>query len=126
MKVKRQELKAANSAFSAILGQPIESKLSYRICRVADKVMKALEEVEKVNRALVTEYGVKNGDRISVPEAKMKDYRDALEKKMQEEVELDIVPIPWEIIEKGGAKISGFDMASMFKFVEGPKDVQVL
>lgn len=53
-----------------------------------------------------------------------KEYNDALDKFLDAEFDFDVQLIPWDIIEKGGIKISGTDLAVLSKFIDIPEKMK--
>jgi len=124
MKTTYRELKDAQQSFSRIIDAPIDVKLSYRIHKQAAKVKDAQKAIEKGRRDLIEKYGEKKDNMLSVPEEKLKEYNEELDKFLDAEFDFDIQLIPWDVLEKGGIKISGTDLAVLSKFIDIPEKMK--
>jgi hypothetical protein len=124
MKTTYRELKDAQQSFSRIIDAPIDVKLSYRIHKQAAKVKDAQKAIEKGRRDLIEKYGEKKDNMLSVPEEKLKEYNEELDKFLDAEFDFDIQLIPWDVLEKGGIKISGTDLAVLRKFIDIPEKIK--
>jgi len=124
MKTTYRELKDAQQSFSRIIDVPIDVKLSYRIHKQAAKVKDAQKAIEKGRRDLIEKYGEKKDNMLSVPEEKLKEYNEELDKFLDAEFDFDIQLIPWDVVEKGGIKISGTDLAVLRKFIDIPEKIK--
>ena len=120
MKTSFKELKDAQQSFARILDVPILPSLSYRMHKQAGKIKEAQKAIEKNNRDSIKKYGEEKDGRISVPEAKLKEFHEEVEKFLEAEFDLEMQLIPWECIEQGGIKISATDLAVLKNFIEMP------
>ena len=121
MKLTLKDIKDAESALTRILMSPIEFKLAYRLNKITKKFITEIKRIEEKRVELVeTKYGVKKEGTtgFSVPSEKMDDFVKEFTEYLEQESDINIQPIPYEIIDKSGIKISMNDMTTLEKFIE--------
>ncbi len=121
MKTSFKQLKEAEQSFNRILQAPMDPKLSYRMSKVANKIIDIMETIEKYRRELIRKYGEKKENEIiSVPDKNMKAFQDEWEAYLEKEFDFEIQLIPYECIEQGGVKLSAIDWALIGNFINTP------
>ena len=120
MKTSFKKLKEAEQSFSRILQTPMDPKLSYRMSKVANKIMDTMELIEKHRKELINKYGEKKDTNISVPDKNMKAFQDEWDAYLEKEFDFEIQLIPYECIEQGGVKLSAMDWALIGNFINTP------
>lgn len=125
VKVSLKDLREASGSLNKILGAEIEFRLSYRLRRIADKVLSEMKQFEKFRLEMVEKYGEKDkvtGQIEVKPNSpKMGLFKTELEKVLDDEVELNVQLIPIDLIEKSNIKLSAIDCALIEKFISTEK-----
>ena len=122
MKTSFKKLNAAEQSFLRVLQAPMEPKLSYRMSKIAGKIMDTMETIDKYRRELINKYGEKkeSASTISVPDKNMKAFQNEWDAYLEKEFDFEIQLIPYECIEQGGVKLSAMDWALIGNFVNMP------
>ena len=121
MKTSFKELKEAEQSFSRILQTPMDPKLSYRMSKVANKIMDIMKTIEQYRRELIKKHGEKKENEIiSVPDKNMEAFQNEWEAYLEKEFDFEIQLIPYECIEQGGVKLSATDWALIGDFINMP------
>jgi hypothetical protein len=123
MKIMLKELREAQGSLVKVLGVDLEFKLSYRLRRIADKVMSEMKQFEKFRNEMVEKYGEKDkvSGQTTVKKDKMEFFNKEIEKVLEEEVDLGIQLIPFDLIEKSGIKLSAIDQVLLERFMTEEK-----
>jgi hypothetical protein len=120
MKIKNRKILEADSAFSKLLGTPLDFKLAYRIRRIAGKIMAEFKHIEESRQELFKKYGDKqaNGS-LKIPDDKAEAFKKDFDAILDIETDLDVVKIPYECVE--GVKISAYELSLIEEFIGEPK-----
>lgn len=105
MKLALKDVLVAQGTVSAILQKkyPLSQlpvKLMYRLQKINTKLTSELEDFEKARLALIRTYvdgDLPDGQIISVPEDKLTEFRAEIEKMVNDEVEVNIQPVPYDL-----------------------------
>ena len=125
MKTTFKELRDAEQSFNRILQAPMDPKLSYRISKVAKKILDTLDSIDTHRKELINKYGEKKeNNTTAVPEKNMKAFQDEWDAYLDKEFDFEIQLIPYECIEQGGIKLSATDWALMGNFINVPANMR--
>jgi len=119
MKILLKELVEAKEGLSKILGVSQDIKLSYRVRKIAGKVLSELKHIEEMRQDLVKKYGEEQEDGSYNVVKNLDKFRIEWKSFLETEIELDVQIIPFECFES--VKLSAFDIALLEKFIEEPK-----
>lgn len=125
MKIKIGELVDAQKSLDRILGAGLEFKLSYRMKKLARKVMDEQKHVEDAKMTLFKKYGElqKEGNYKILPE-KVVEFKEEWELFLKEEVEMDFQKVPYSVIKTVG--MSAYDIARLDQFIEDPTEAELI
>ena len=94
--------------------------------KILKKVNTELVSLEDARVALINKYGEKDektkGMKVTEgnQEVFAKDYTTVLE----QEIDLDIALIPFELLERSGIKVAATDLSNLEKFIEIPEELK--
>lgn len=123
MKTSFKELKEAEQSFYRIIQTPLDFKLSYRMSKIAKRIVDTLKSIDKQRRELVEKYGEKKEDNISVPEKNIEAFQKEWNFYLEKEFDFDIQLIPYECIEQGNIKLSAMDWVLIGNFINVPANM---
>lgn len=119
MKIVLRELIDAKPSFDKILGCSQDIKLSYRIGKIADKIIAEMKHFGKVRGELVKKYGSEDKQgRVTVDNDKKKAFEEEMDGLLEMEIDFDFQPIPFDCYK--GVQLSGYDLSFLNKFIEEP------
>ena len=123
MKILKGELKGAEQALTKVMTSPTDFKLAYRLEKILGKVNKELMAIEKIRVDLITKHGEKDekGNGMKVGEANMEIFTKEYSAFLEEELDLDISPIPYELLERSGIRIAATDIHALGKLIDVPQ-----
>jgi hypothetical protein len=118
VKITLENLRDASMALSKILTQPMAFKLSYRLLKMTKKIRAEQKDLEDARMELVKKYGKKDErGAYTVPPEKIEKFMDEFNTVLEEEISLDIPPIPQDLIEEADIKLSAVELASIELFL---------
>lgn len=123
MKMTKGELKNAEQALHRIMTSPTDFKLAYRLGKILKKVNVELVALEEARIKLIDKYGEKDEKKgMKVPEANMEVFTKEYTAILAEEIDLDVVPVPMDLLERSGIKITTVELNAVEKLIETLKE----
>ena len=119
MKISLKELFEAREGLNKILGISQDAKLSYRIRKIAGKVLFELKQMEETRQDLIKKFGEKKEDGSYQVVKALDKFQDEWKSFLETEIEFDVQLIPFECFES--VRLSAFDVVLLEKFIEEPK-----
>ena len=122
MKIKIEDLLVRRAALDKVLVKDLPFKLSYRLTRIASKFMTEMKIIEKTRVDMIKSIGKEqeNGSFKLEEPKQQKRFKEEWEDFTQQEIELDIQKIPFELLEEGKVELSAYDMANLELFLTEP------
>lgn len=122
MKVKLQALFIAKPVFDKIFNTEVEAKTAYWLGKISSKLESHIKDIEAERLKLVEKYAddqTKEQKEKNVKSVgkKMKEFADDFGKFLEQEKELDIQPISFDLL--SSVKLSANDFKSIEVFVKG-------
>lgn len=122
MNIKFKDIKSADNIFKTILKTPQEARLSYRLAKMLNKFVPTMDKIDDQGNALVRKHGEVQGGQYRVPPDRQEAFTAEFVAYLEQEVEINLEPIPFELIEKTGIKITPDDMIALQQFIEEPNE----
>ena len=119
MKITVRELIDAKKSIEKVLAKDLPFKLSYRLSKIAKKLMSEFKLIEKTRNEIIKKFGAKNKEgQIGIKEGSsgMVKFKEAWKEFGGEELTLSVDKIPQECLEL--MELSAFDIAILFDFIE--------
>jgi hypothetical protein len=117
MKIRLIEIKMIESSINKLMESALPVKTAYRLSRLLRDVSQELQTLEENRVRLVTQYAddAKEGQEVKVPEGKLKEFQDAFNELLQEEVEITFDPVSIDDLEE--VKLTPVDMIRLEKII---------
>ena len=125
MIVKLKAVKDVEKTLKTILATPLSDlKLSYRVSKILGQIKPHLEKIDDQGNALVRKHGSHDlsTGRYNVAPDKMEEFTKDFVEFLEDPAEINIDPIPFEMLEKTGIKLSPDDMLALDPFIESPTE----
>ena len=125
MNVKLKAIKTAEKTLRTLLNTPMSDlKLSYRVSKIIGQVTPFNEKIDEQGNLLVRKHGTldEKAGRYNVAPDKMEEFTKEFVTFLDEDVEININPIPFELLEKTGIKLSPEDMINLDPFIVAPTE----
>jgi hypothetical protein len=126
--MKLKEISEAREILSKLLTNPIEAKLAYRLNKITNKILSELKTIEKDRIELVEKYVVQDPDTTvdgkeikgqrRIPEDKISDFMTEFDAYLENECNLEIEKIPYDILNT--LKVTPVEMSILANFIEEP------
>lgn len=117
MKLKVAQVFDACLVLSAIIreNRPVPQKGAYRLARMHAKLLPEFTTITNQRDALITAYQHKEEGAVnfSVPNDKMLEFREAWNKIAEEDIEVDVEPIPLAQLDLGADKPSAVSASEL-------------
>jgi hypothetical protein len=127
MKMILKDIKDAEQSLSSILTTKIDFKLAYRLDKITKKIVGEIKTIEEFRLKLVDKFGVKEKDkdgketgRLSVPPEKYDEFNKEFMEFLGKESTTEFEPIPYELLENSGIRLSAADLVNLEKFISEP------
>jgi hypothetical protein len=125
MNIKYKEIKSADNILKTLLKTPQEPRLSYRLSKLLKKFTTTLDRIDEEGNALVRKHGELANGRYNVAPDKMDAFTAEFVTFLDGETEIDFEPIPFDLLEKSGVKISPDDMIALDQFITEPVEAEL-
>ena len=123
MKIKVADFRAAFEPLKRLLQVEMEFKLMYRLNKITKKVIREMEEQEELRVKLIKKYGfINDKNQYEVAKDKVEEFTKEWVSILNDEIELDIQKIPYELLEKSNIKVSAAEMCYLELFIDEPKE----
>jgi hypothetical protein len=113
-------MKMVEPSVEKLLKEDLPIRISYRISKFHDNVIKELNRIENLRQQLVRRYGAEVENVIRVTEENMSEFNREYEELLNETIDIDFEPIPvkqiidfserLEMMGKPAISISAFDI----------------
>lgn len=125
MKIKVGDFRNAFGSLQKLLTIDLEFKLAYRLRKIAKKIIGEMQDLEEIRIELVKKYSVKDDKgNYNVPPERMEEFNKKYALMLNEEINIEIQRIPYELLEKSGVKFSAIDIKNIEPFMEEPKRLE--
>ncbi|MBM3210603.1 hypothetical protein FJZ33_00165 [Candidatus Poribacteria bacterium] len=131
MKIKLRDLFGARDIFKKIFNEPMNVKLSYRLSKISNKINSELMAIEKQRIALVEKYAdfqTEEEKKKRAPKEvkeKLEDFIKEFDTLLETEEEIDIQPIPSDLLFASDIKLSSNELDIIKNFIQEEKDEKV-
>jgi len=116
LKLTLRQIAPMINSLNSVMNLPLPARDSYRLGVAAKLIQERITVYEQARQNLVNKYGEKIEQEgvIRVKPENIDSFSKEIENLLQEEVEVNITPIPISLL--GEAKVSAVDMANLAPF----------
>jgi len=130
MKITIEELLIKQKSLDKVLSTDLPFKLSYRLTKIAVAIISEIKIIQSTRNEIIKRVGEEqeNGNFKLVNSAQTKKFSKEWETFVEQEIELKVEKIPYELLEEGfnskeekAVKLSAYDLADIDVFVAEPE-----